>query len=94
MTIESDPNDPMIPYGCGGQHPKFPPSLNDFTLPANLFKILETTAVASPRESQHNDRESPQSPVPSELKPLMEISTVDLWETSLDVGTFYSEEPR
>ena len=60
VTIDSDSNDPTIPYGFGSQHPIVPPSLNHLNLPPNFFNVLTTMAVI-----QANDAYSPQSPEPS-----------------------------
>ena len=45
VTIDSDSNDPTIPYGFGSQHPIVPPSLNDLNLPPNPFNVLAKMAV-------------------------------------------------
>ena len=56
-------------------------------------------AVVTPTVQQHNNRQSPEPPVRSEISsistPQMTISNVDMWETFSDVGNFYSnDEPR
>ena len=45
VTIDSDSNEPTLPYGFGNQQPIIPPSLNDLNLPHNLFNVLATIAV-------------------------------------------------
>ena len=45
VTIDSDSNEPTIPYGFGSQHPIVPPSLNDLNLPPNPFNVLATVGV-------------------------------------------------
>ena len=59
VTIDSDSNEPTIPYVFGNQHPILPPSLNDLNLPPNPFNVLATTAVIRVEEEY-----SPQSPEP------------------------------
>ena len=45
VTIDSDSNEPTIPYGFGSQHPIVPPSLNDLNLLPKPFNVLATMAV-------------------------------------------------
>ena len=45
VTLDSNPNDPTMPYGFGNQHPIVPPSLNDLNLPPNPLNVLTTMAV-------------------------------------------------
>ena len=45
VTLDSDSNDPTIPYGFDSQQPIVPPSLNDINLPPNHFNVLATMAV-------------------------------------------------
>ena len=94
VTLDSDPNDPTMPYGFGNQYPIVPPSLNDLNLPPNLFNVMATMAVI-----QVDERDSPQSPEPSIpssiLSPPMNISTTEGNETphtTTDDNTFYSSE--
>ena len=86
VTIDSDPNEPTMPYGFGRQLPIIPPSLNDQNLPPNPFNILATMAVVNYREDGNNDEYSSQSPEPSDPSPIstppMNISTFNSWETS------------
>ena len=35
VTIDSNSNEPTIPYGFGNQHPIVPPNRNDLNLPPN-----------------------------------------------------------
>ena len=60
VTLDSDSNDPTIPYGFGNRQPIVPPSLKDLNLPRNPFNVLATMAVI-----RGNDAISPQSPEPS-----------------------------
>ena len=77
-------------------------SLNDLSLPPNLFNFLATRAIANNTEAANDDIYSPQSQESSEPSPIstppMNVSTFDSWETSYtttDDDTFYSsEEPR
>ena len=94
VTLDSDPNDPTMPYGFGNQYPIVPPSLNDLNLPPNPFNVLVTMAVI-----QVHERDSPQSPepsIPSSISsPPMNISTTEGYETphtTTDDNTFYSSE--
>ena len=97
VTIDSDSNEPTIPYGFDCQHPIVPPSLNDLNLPPNPFNVLATVAVIWADEEY-----SPQSPEPSILSPIsmppMNVSTIEGWETTHttnDDATFYTDdEPR
>ena len=96
-TLDSDSNDPTMPYGFGNQQPIVPPSLNDLNLPPNPFNVLATMAVI-----RGNDEYSPQSPEPSIpspiLTPPMNVSTFEGWDTThttTDDATFYTDdEPR
>ena len=76
VTIDSDSNEPKLPYGFGIQHPIMPPSLNNLNLPPNLFNALATMAVIRADEEY-----SPQSPEPSILSrisaPPMNVSTIE-----------------
>ena len=97
VTLDSDSNDPTIPYGFGDQQPIVPPSLNDLNLPLNPFNVLATMAVI-----QGNDAFSPQSSEPSIPSPIstppMNVSTMEGWDkthTTTDNDTFYTDdEPR
>ena len=90
-----------MPYGFGRQLPIVPPSLNDLNLPPNPFNILNTMAVVTQTDDDH-DGYSPQSPEPSDPSPIstphMNVSTFNSWETphtTTDDNTFYSsDEPR
>ena len=102
LTIDSDSNEPTMPYGFGRQLPIIPPSLNDLNLLPNPFNILSTMAVVNHTEDGNNHEYSPLSPEPSDPSPistlLMNVSTFNSWETphtTTDDITFYSEdEPR
>ena len=96
VTIDSDSNEPTIPYGFGNQHPIVPHSLNDLNLPPNQFIVLATMAVVRP-----NKQSSPKSPKPSNPSAIStpnEFEYIESWETahtSTDDKTFYSnDEPR
>ena len=97
VTLDSDSNDPTIPYGFGSQQPIVPPSLNDLNLPPNPFNVLATMAVV-----RVDDAYSPQSPEPSIPSPIstppMNVSTIQGWDithTTTDDNTFYTDdEPR
>ena len=60
VTLDSDSNDPTMPYGVGNQQPTVLPSLNDLNLPPNSFNVLATMAVI-----RVDDEYSPQSPEPT-----------------------------
>ena len=51
VTLDSDSNDPTIPYVFGSQHPIVPPSLIDLNLPPNLFNVLATMAMIQTDET-------------------------------------------
>ena len=94
VIIESDSNEPTLPYAYGTQHPIVPRSLNDLNLPPNPFNVLATMAVI-----QQDQEDSPQSPEPSDPSPIstppMNLSTIEGWETphtTTDDNTFYSSE--
>ena len=97
VTLDSDLNDPTIPYGFGSQQPIVQPSLNDLNLPPNPFNVLATRTVI-----QHNHEDSPQSPEPSDPSPIstppMNVSTIEGWDTThttTDDNRFYTDdEPR
>ena len=102
VTINSDSNEPTLPYGFGRQLPIVPPSRNDLNLPHNPFNILATMAVANYTDDANDDNYSPQSPelsAPSPIStPPMNVSAFNSWETSYtttDDDTFHSsDEPR
>ena len=66
VTIDSDSNEPTVPFGTGRQLPTFPPILNDLKLPPNPLIVLATMAVAKPTPEGHDENYSPQSLEPSE----------------------------
>ena len=76
VTLDSDSNDPTIPYGFGSQQPIVPTSLNDFNLPPKPFNVLANMAVF-----RAEDAYSPQSPeplIPSPIsKPQMNVSIIE-----------------
>ena len=65
VTLDSDSNDPTIPYGFGNQQPIVPPSLKDLNLPPNPFNVLATMDLI-----RADDARSPQSPEPSIPSPI------------------------
>ena len=97
VTLDSDSNDPTIPYGFCSQQLIVPPSLNDLNLPPNPFNVLATMAAI-----QADDAYSPQSLEPSIPSPIstppMNVSTIEGWDTTYtttDDATFYTDdEPR
>ena len=78
VTLDSDSNDPTIPYGFGS--PIVLPSLNDLNLPPNPLNVLATMAVI-----RVDDEYSPQSPEPTIPSPIstppMNVSTIEGWWT-------------
>ena len=97
VTLDSDSNDPTIPYGFGSQQPIVPPSLNDLNLPPNPFNVLATMAVV--RVGDANSPHSPEPSIPSPIStPPMNVSTIEGWDTThttTDDATFYTDdEPR
>ena len=78
VTLDSESNDPTMPYGFGNQQPIVPPSLNDLNLPPNPFNVLATIAVI-----RVDDEYSPQSPEPTIPSPIstppMNVSTIEGW---------------
>ena len=65
VTLDSDSNDPTIPYGFGSQQPIVPPSLNDLNLPPNPFNVLAMMAVV--RVDDANFPHSPEPSIPSTI---------------------------
>ena len=102
VTIDSDSNEPIMPYGFGRQLPKAPPSMNDLNLPLNPFNILATMGVVNPTEYGRDENYSPQSQETSEPPPIsmppMNLSTTEGWKTphtTTDDNRFHSDdEPR
>ena len=98
VTLDSDSNDPTIPYGFGSQQSIVPPRLNDLNLPPNPLNVLATMAVV-----RVDDAYRPQSPEPSIPTPIstppMNVSTIESWgdttHTTTGDATFYTDdEPR
>ena len=50
VTIDSDSNEPTLPYGFGRQLPIILPNMNNLNLPPNRLNILATMAVLNPAE--------------------------------------------
>ena len=98
VTLDSDSNDPTMPYGFGSQQPIVPPSLNDLNLPRNPFNVLATMAVI--QADEHYSPQSPELSIPSPIStPPMNVSTIEGWDTTYtttDDNTFFSseDEPR
>ena len=65
VTIDSDSNEPTIPYGFGGQHPIVTPSLNDLNLPPNPINVLVTMSVIRADEENSPNHRSHLSPLQS-----------------------------
>ena len=86
FTINDDSNEPTIAYGFGRLLPIVPPSLNDLSLPPNLFNILAKMAIATNTGDANDDNYSPQSLEPSDPSPIstrpMNVSAFNSWETS------------
>ena len=61
ITIDSDSNEPTMPYRFGRKLPIIPPSLNDLNLPPDPFNILATMAVADLIAERYDERFSPQT---------------------------------
>ena len=81
VTIDSDSNEPTMPYGFARQFPIIPPSLNDLNLPPNPFNLLATMAVVNTTEDGYNENYSQQSTEHSEPSPIstppFNVSTID-----------------
>ena len=94
VTLDSDSNDPTMPYGFGNQQPIVPPSLNDLNLPPNPLNVLATMAVI--RVDDEYSPQSPQLTIPSPIStPPMNVSTIEGWDTTYtttDDNTFNSSE--
>ena len=96
VTLDSDSNDPTIPYGFGSQQLIVPPSLNDVNLPPNPFNVLAMMAVI-----RADDADSPQSLKPSIPSPYstppMNVSTIEGWHTTYtttdDATVYTADEP-
>ena len=94
MTLDSDSNEPTIPYGFGSQQPILPPSLNDLNLPPNLFNVLATITVI--RADDAYSIQSPEPSIPSPIStPPMNVSTIEGWNktyTTTEDATFYTDD--
>ena len=92
ITIESDTNEPTMPFGFGWELPKITPSLNDLNLPPDLFNILAKMVVVEPTALRHDKTFCLQSPEPSDPSatstPPMNLSTIESWDTSSDEDIF------
>ena len=55
VIIESDSNEPTVPYRFGNQHPIVQPSLNDPNLPPDPLIILATKAVIEADPPQRDE---------------------------------------
>ena len=97
VTLDSDSNDPTMPYGFGNQQPIVPPSFNDLNLPPNPFIVLARMAIF--RVVDEYSPQSPEPTIPSQIStPPMNVGTIEGWDTThtmTDNDTFYSDdEPR
>ena len=97
VTLDTDSNDPTVPYGFGSQQPIKPSSPNDLNLPPNPFNVLATMAVI--RADDVYSVELPEPSIPSPIStPPMNVSTIEGWDTTYtttDNATFYTDdEPR
>ena len=97
VTLDSDSNDPTIPYGFSSQQPIVPPSLNDLNLPPNPFNVQAAIGVV--RVDDANSPHSLEPSIPSPIStPPMNVSTIEGWDTThttTDDATFYmDDEPR
>ena len=97
VAIDSESNEPTMPYGFGSQHPIVPLSLNDLNLPPNSFKVLATIAVV--RADEQYGPQSPEPSIPSPIStPPMNVSAIEGWDTThttTDDATFYTDDkPR
>ena len=53
VTIQSDSNEPMIPYEYGQQQPIQPPSLNDLNLPMTPFNVMAIVSQERTKAQQY-----------------------------------------
>ena len=94
VTLDSDSNDPTMPYGFGSQQPIVPPCLNDLNLLPNPFNVLATMAVI--QADEHYSPQSPETSISSPYStPPMNVSTIEGWDTTYTTtndSTFYSSE--
>ena len=75
VTIDSDSNEPAMPYGLGRQTPIIPPCLNNLNLSPNPFNILATMAVANVAAEGHDENYSPQ--ITGAFRTVTDIETPD-----------------
>ena len=91
--MDSDSNEPTIPYGFGNQHAMVSPHLNDLNLPPHPFNVLATMEVIQP--DKQNSPQSHQASNTSLIStPPMNLSTIEGWESphiGTDDNTFCSE---
>ena len=97
VTIDWHSNEPTFSHAFGTQHPIVPPSLNDLNLPPNPFNVLASMAVI--QQDQEDSPQSPQSDPSPISTPLMNLGTIEGWETTHkttdDITSCSSEnEPR
>ena len=101
ITINSDSNDPTMPYGYRRQNPIIPPSMNDLNLPPNPFDKLATMALIQADSNSNDKNYNPPSPELSEPSPistpLMNLSMIDGWKyphtTTEDITFYWEDEP-
>ena len=101
VTIELNSNELTMTYGYGRQQSAIPLGLNDLHLPMNPFNMMTplslkpvmATPSCSPADDDIPIQEEPIN-VFDISTPSMMVTSVNAWETSSDLGTFYSDEPR
>ena len=95
VTIESDSNEPTIPYGNGRKQLIIPPILNDLKLPINHFNVKMPISPAPIKEERMHHPKIDGIPTQQEVFDISNISkssmlgsSVSAWQTNSDVGTF------
>ena len=108
MTIESHTNEPTIPSSYRMKHPNIPLGINDLNLPIKFFRVMTPISLVHIKEEKSQPPTIDDFPIQEELfnvayyffmriylsAPSMSVSSVNAWETSSDIGTFYADEPR
>ena len=101
VTFELASNKSSMPYGYGRQQPKISTGLVDLNLPMNPSNVLTPMFPAPITEARSYRTANDNIPIQEEpfdnsgiSKPSMMVNSVNAWETSSDMGTFYSDEPR
>ena len=83
VTIESNSNEPTIPYGHGWQVPIIPLSLIDFNLPLNPFNVMTCISLAPITEAQLHHVEIDLSPIQEDVIDVTDISTPSMLVSSI-----------